>query len=429
MLGWWIANALAAECPADPVAVGALVDAARAAPEPDRAAAWYAAAPCLDSAGQKHLAARAWAHGIDADGKRAGAQVALTALGALAQDSGNDTSLLTVASFLPENLRSPEVAALLDLAAARDLTVAGARLEAMERLKKIPTGSPAYVEAQYRLGRFHWELGKKEDAKTAFAAAHAATTSAADGFVGAQVDRWKALSGLATVHLAADADPKAAEAALDALDTSILPLQAEWSRAWLASTSNERRAWLAEQEARAARPFLPDAKLLLGATWLKDRAQATAIVGSFEAEWGPVRDALDTFLTTWQNKPTDAWTAWRLAPVDPSLQADLAMNGRVAAYSRDLGLVALEEQALPTAWSPAVRTWARGELAKARAETTPRAGRALVGALQNRQERLHTVTSQSKKLATSVLPSEAEDAESLRPLQKPLSFLSTDWGL
>ncbi len=428
MLIGWIASAFAGECPQDPAAVGALVESARTAAEADRAAAWYAAAPCLEKVGQKHLAARAWARGIEADGKRVGAQDALTALGALARDSGNDTAVIAVASFLPETLRSPEVAGLLDLAAARDLTVAGSRLEAMERLKKVAPGSPAYVEARYRLGRLDWELGKADDARTAFGEARAAELAVTDAFVADQVDRWKGLSRIALAHLAADGDPKAAEVILDSDDLGpVLP--DDWSRAWLASNASERRAFVAAETARTPPPFLPDSPLLLAGTWLKDRAQAATIVGSFETSWGPVRAALDGFLNTWQNKPTDAWTAWRAAPANPSLQSDLAMNARVAAYSRDLGLVALEDQALPAAWSPALRTWARGELAKVRAETTPRAGRALVGALQNRQERLYTLTSQTKKLGAEILPSAADDAESLRPLQKPLSFLSTDWGL
>lgn len=425
--------ALAASCPNADAAAGVadIVGKVGSAPAEQKGDLWASAAVCFDQLGQQHVASRAWLHAIDAEPKLA--KDALDGLAAIAARTGNDTTLVQAASHLPESARSPAVAAFLDSASARDLDAAEDRNGAIEKLGKVPAGSWLYIDAQYRLGRLEWERGKKDNAKIAFTNASTAPVNLDDAFIAQQVRRWRDLSVLAEANIAVEGgDGSAAAALLKPLAGGPVGPAITWTKAWLEGGSGGKvRASAATLRSHAPPLFLPDLPLLVAGAWSRDgdNSSAIAALGDFEAQWGPVRDGLDKFLETWQSNPGGAWTAWRATPADPTLARDVLMSARVAAFTRDFGLMAQEDVAIDPSWAPGVRVLAMLEIAKCRSESQPRAGRALLTALQSRQERLYTVTSQSKRLKDETLPKGDTDAEAVRALQKPLSFLSTDWGL
>lgn len=425
--------AVAASCPNADAAAGVadVIGKIPAAPADQKGELWASAAVCFEQLGQPHVASRAWVHAVDADPKLA--KTALDGLAAIASRTGNDTTLVQTASHLPESARSPAVAAFLDLAAARDLDAADDRNGAIEKLGKIQAGSWLYVDAQYRLGRLEWERGKKDNARAAFGRAVAAEAPVDDAFIAQQVRRWRDLSVLAEAHLAFDGgDSAGAVALLKPMGGGPVDPAITWTKAWLSGGSGGKVRGSADALRSHVPPlFLPDLPLLVAGTWSRDgdKDAAIAALGDFEAQWGPVRDRLDAFLATWQGKPSDAWTTWRATAADPTLARDVLMSSRVAVFTRDFGLMAQEDVAIDPSWAPPVRVFAMLEIAKCRAESQPRAGRALIAALQSRQERLSTVTSQARRLKDETLPAGNTDAEAVRALEKPLSFLSTDWGL
>lgn len=404
------------ECQGDPSTTAAA--GVRAAD----AAGWASAAPCFGALGLPHVEERAWSRVLDADPKRG--KEALDRLGVLVSSTGDEAMLVDRAARLPADLRSPEVAARLDVIGGMDLAKAGERWSGMEKLGAVPATSPMAGPARYRLGRLQWEVGQLEEARTSFQACAEAPVEAPDLAEEQWLLRTRDLCRVALGHVEhARGDDKAALEALGEVDP-------DGPIGWLAA---DGAAWYGSKKApatlsKAKDAFVPDIPLLLAGRFAArgNWVTAAAALSEWEGRWGPVRDALAAFLDRWSSDPSAAWSQWRASPADASVAADVLLNGEVAKHTRAAGRLAQEDGAAGSIADPELRAFAYAELAAARTEHQKRAGRALLAALTLRLERLQTLSSQSSRLAKASAPPSEEEA---RPLREPLSFLATDYGL